>query len=101
MFGRVLEVDAADPIALFGLGNALAALERWAEAEDAYARAIAAQRTNAALYLARGRVLERLSRGAEAVAVYRAGMEVASRRGDLAPLREMQTRVLLVGEPGQ
>lgn len=96
MFSKVLEIDPEDPIALFGLGNALSALGDWQRAEESYARAMAAQGNNSAIFLARGRALERLGRSERALAVYRDGLEVASRRGDLSPLREMEARILLL-----
>ncbi len=96
MFGEVLEIDPDDALALMGAGSALATLERHAEAEPLLARAVAAQPDNSALYLAHGRALELLGRGEEAVAAFRAGVAVASRKGDLQPLREMEHRLLLL-----
>jgi len=96
MFGQVLEIDPEDPLALFGLGNALAALEEWEEAAGVYARAARAEKDNSAVHLARGKALEKLDRVAEAAAVYGAGLEVASRKGDLMPLKEMENRLLLL-----
>jgi folate-binding protein YgfZ len=97
MFAQVLEIDAEDDVALFGLGNALAVLGELEEAADLYARAAAVERDNSAVYLAHGKVLEQLGRDDEAESVYRAGMEVASRKGDLMPLKEMEHRILLLG----
>ena len=97
MFGRVLEFDPVDSIALFGMGKALTVLDRLEEAAEVLARAVEADRSNSAVYLARGKALEGCGMAGEALAVYRAGMEVASRRGDLMPLREMEHRVLLLG----
>jgi tetratricopeptide (TPR) repeat protein len=96
MFSKVLEIDPEDPIALFGLGNALSTLGDWEQAEQLYARAMTAQGNNSAIFLARGRALERLGRSDRALAVYRDGLEVASRRGDLSPLKEMEARILLL-----
>lgn len=99
MFEEVLEIDSEDPIALFGLGNALSALEDWEGAERVLAKSCAMQSDNSAAWLARGKALEMLNREADAVAVYRAGMAVASKKGDLMPLKEMERRVLLLS-PG-
>ncbi|MDG2332976.1 MAG: glycine cleavage T C-terminal barrel domain-containing protein [Myxococcota bacterium] len=96
MFGQVLEFDPDDPVALFGMGNASAALGEWEEAIVAYARATSVEAENSAVYLAHGRALERVGRKSEAETVYRAGMLVASKKGDLMPLKEMEHRVLLV-----
>jgi folate-binding protein YgfZ len=94
LFSKVLEIDPEDPIALFGLGNALYVLEEWGKAEESYARAMDVQRNNSAIFLARGKALEKLGHREEALAVYKEGLEVASRRGDMTPLREIESRIL-------
>lgn len=96
MFEEVIEIDPEDPIALFGLGSALSALGEWAAAEAALAKACAAQKDNSPVYLAHGKALEMLGRKAGAIAVYRAGMAVASKKGDLMPLKEMERRMILL-----
>lgn len=96
MFEQVLEIDPDDPVALFGLGTALGHLDAWADAEQTFARAIAAQKTNSAVYLGRGKALEKLARYDDAIDVYRAGIEVASKKGDLMPLKEMENRMRLL-----
>jgi len=96
MFMEVLDLDGDDPLALMGAGNALTTLDRHAEGEPLLARARAAQPDNSALYLAHGRVQELLGRGAEAADTYRTGIVVASRKGDLQPLREMEHRLLML-----
>jgi len=96
MFKEVLEIDAEDPVALFGMGNALLQLDHTAEAVAAYEKACAAQKDNSAVYAAWGKALEALKRTKDAIAVYRQGMEVASKKGDLMPLKEMEHRVLLL-----
>ena len=95
MFAQVLEIDPDDPIALFGLGNALTVLAEWEEAAAAYGRAVNFDAGNSAVYLAHGKALEELGLNLEAEGVYRAGMEVASKKGDLMPLKEMEHRLLL------
>ena len=96
MFEQVLEFDPVDPIALFGIGSALAVLMEWAEAARMLERASDADKNNSAVYLAWGKALEELGQTDEAIATYESGMEVASRRGDLMPLKEMEHRVLLL-----
>ena len=96
MFEEVIEIDPEDPIALFGLGNALSALGEWAKAEATLANACAAQKDNSPIYLAHGKALEMLGREADAITVYRAGMAVASKKGDLMPLKEMERRMILL-----
>ncbi|MCH7866422.1 MAG: hypothetical protein IH881_01915 [Myxococcales bacterium] len=101
MFSQVLEIDPDDQVALFGSGNALSTLGEWERAESHYAKACEVDAKNSAVYLARGKALEALNRPADAEAVYRDGMEVASRKGDLMPLKEMEHRVLLLSGASQ
>lgn len=96
MFREVLDLDPEDPLALSGAGDALTDLGRAEEAEPLLARAAAAQPEQTAPYLKHGKALEALGRPDEAAAVYRAGIAVASRRGDLQPLREMERRVVML-----
>lgn len=97
MFAEVLAIDPDDPLALMGLGNALVALDRLDEAEPHLARACAVQKDNSAAFAGHGKLLERLGRSDEARAVFTAGVQVASRKGDLMPLREMEHRLLVLG----
>ncbi len=98
MFGEVLEIDPDDPLALLGLGNALAELEDFVAAEPHLARACVVQHDNSAAFATHGQVLERLGRDTEAAETYRRGVTVASRKGDLMPLREMEHRLLMLAD---
>jgi len=98
MFAEVLELDPADPLALMGMGKALADLEDFTEADRYLEEALTAQPDNSSLYAARGKVLEALDRAREAGEVYRQGVAVASRRGDLMPLKDMEHRLLMLGD---
>jgi folate-binding protein YgfZ len=96
MFARVLEIDPVDPVALFGCGTSHAVLENWTASADFFTRAVEVNTQNSAAHLGLGKALEGLDQIPSAIAAYKAGMEVASRRGDLMPLREMEHRVLLL-----
>ena len=91
----MLAFDPEDAIALFGLGSAHCVLEEWEPAVDVLTRALVADKNNSAIYLAHGKALESLGRSNEAKETYTAGMAIASKRGDLMPLREMEHRMLL------
>lgn len=97
MFSQVLEFDPDDPIALFGMGKALLTLDEPAEAAGLLARAVTVDKNNSAVYPLHGRALEALGDHDAAIEVYRQGVEVASRKGDLMPLKEMEHRLLLLG----
>lgn len=99
MFAEVLQADPVDGLALMGLGSALLDLERYEEAAGHLGRALESQPDNSALYLSRGKALEKLERHDEARETYRAGVEVASRRGDFLPLKELEHRLFLLEAP--
>jgi folate-binding protein YgfZ len=99
MFEKVLAFDPDDGIANFGLGQALLTLGEVEAAIDALTRAVTVEPNNAVAYAALGRALERAERRDDAVATYQRGLVVASKRGDLMPLREMEHRLLLLGAP--
>ena len=63
---------------------------------ETYARAVQSDPKNSAIYLAWGKALEQTHQSEEAIDVYRRGMDMASQRGDLMPLKEMEHRVLLL-----
>ncbi|MEC7240957.1 MAG: tetratricopeptide repeat protein [Myxococcota bacterium] len=96
MFAKVLEIDADDGVALFGSGTSHAVLGQWQDAAASFARAVEVDEQNSAAHLGLGKALEALGKPEAAVEAYKRGMEIASRRGDLMPLREMEHRVLLL-----
>jgi len=96
MFSEVLELDQEDALALMGMGKALADLQEYDRADDFLGRARNAQKDNSSLYATHGKVLEALGRPVDAAEVYRQGVAVASRRGDLMPLKDMEHRLLLL-----
>jgi folate-binding protein YgfZ len=96
MFRQVMEIDPEDSIALFGLGSAHLILGEWNDAARILEQANRVDPKNSAVYLARGKALEKLDHTADAVEVYKQGMDVASKKGDLMPLKEMEQRRLLL-----
>lgn len=97
MFERVLELDADDPVALFGAATAKLQLELWGDAVDLFRRAVNGDKNNSAAWLGLGKALEATGDPIGATETYRQGVEVASKRGDLMPLREMEHRVAILG----
>lgn len=96
MFAEVLEVDPADPLALMGMGQALEVLGDLTPAAEFLQRALQVDQDNSVVYAGLGRVLARLERTSEAREVFQKGIVVASRRGDLMPLRDMEDRKSVV-----
>jgi folate-binding protein YgfZ len=93
MFYKVLEIDAVDQVANFGLGSIYLDTGKYEEALVPLKTVVEHYRDHSAAYLALGKTLEKLSRKEEAAEVYKNGIEAASKKGDLMPLRDMQTRL--------
>jgi folate-binding protein YgfZ len=89
MFEEVLEIDAEDPVASFGLGKILLTLEQAGEALPHLRQAVATKPDYSAAWLSLGGACEKLGATDEAISSYRSGIEAASRVGDLAPMRSM------------
>jgi folate-binding protein YgfZ len=98
MFTEVLAIDPEDPLALMGMGKALSDLADHGQADSYLERALAAQPDNSALYAARGKTLEALGKPNLARDIYRRGIAVASRKGDLMPLKDMEHRLLMLAD---
>ena len=97
MFVEVLEIDPEDPVATMGLGQAYIQLDRHAEAIPYLETATRAQKDFSAAYLNLGKCHEVLGNTEAARAAYKTGIEVAGRKGDLMPMREMERRLKQLG----
>ena len=93
MFAEVLEFDPDDPLATFGSGMAHIQLNEYEKAIPHLQRATQVQKDYSVAYLNLGKCYEFLGRADEARAAYQVGIECASRKGDLMPLREMERRL--------
>jgi folate-binding protein YgfZ len=92
MFKEVLEIDPDDPVATFGLGKAYVQLLQYEEAIPYLRHATEVQKDFSAAYLDLGKCLEFLGKTGEALEQYQTGIAIASRKGDLMPMREMERR---------
>ena len=93
MFHKVLEIDAIDQVANFGLGSIYLDTGKYEEALGPLKTVVEHYPDHSAAYLALGKTLEKLSRKEEAAEIYKDGIEAASKKGDLMPLRDMQNRL--------
>lgn len=93
MFHKVLEIDPIDQVANFGLGSIYLDTGKYEEALGPLQTVVKHYQDHSAAYLALGKTLDKLSRKEEAAEVYKKGIEAASKKGDLMPLKDMQTRL--------
>lgn len=93
MFRQVLEIDPADPLGNFGLGELLIEEGRFMEAVAHLEKALDGDPHYSAALLALGRAQEGTEDLDAARATYRRGIDVAAARGDLAAANTMQARL--------
>jgi len=93
LFKQVLEIDPIDQVANFGLGSVYHDLKRYEEALPPLQTVIKENKDYSAAYVLLGKTMEKLSRQNEAIQAYQEGIAVASRKGDLMPLKEMQQKL--------
>lgn len=93
MFRQVLVLDPRDPLGHFGLGELCVEAGRFEEAVEHLEAALEVEPSHSAAHLALGRAWEGLNRVEEALGVYRRGVEVAAKRGDLRTATRMQERL--------
>lgn len=93
MFNQVLEIDPEDTVALFGLGDVYYFREKYSESAIALEKVVKLDEKYSAAYLLLGKALEAIGNLERAEQVYKKGINVASKRGDMMPANEMQTRL--------
>jgi folate-binding protein YgfZ len=100
MFKQVLEIDADDLLANHGTGSAYVELEDYASAIPFLKKALETKPTHTVAYLALGKAYEGTGDIALATKTYEDGIAVASKRGDMTPMKEMQERMAQLGKAG-
>lgn len=93
MFNQVLEIDPEDTVALFGLGDVFYFREKYSESVIVLEKVVGFDEKYSAAYLLLGKALEALGNLERAEQVYKKGINIASKRGDMMPANEMQTRL--------
>ncbi|ATH09378.1 hypothetical protein BIY24_15950 [Halobacteriovorax marinus] len=94
MFKQVLEIDADDTIANFGMGDVYFHRKEYSMAKTHLERVIAVDAKYSTAYSLLGKTLEVLGEKEEAKRIYTKGIEVASAKGELMPANEMQARLV-------
>lgn len=96
MFKQVLEIDSEDLLANAGVGSIYVELEEFEQAIPYLLKSIEVKPTHSMSYVALGAAYSGLKRWDEATKTYRQGIEVAAKRGDMTPLKEMQLQLAKV-----
>lgn len=93
MFQQVLELDADDKIALFGMADVAFYRGEYAEAITKLSKVIALDPKYSTAFVLLGKSYEALGSPQSARTIYEQGIEVASKQGDMMPANEMQSRL--------
>jgi folate-binding protein YgfZ len=93
MFRQVLEIDPDDFLANAGMGSAYVDMEKFEDALPYLQKALAVRPTHTVAYVTLAQAYEQLGRIDDAVQVYTTGVAVAAQRGDLTPMKEMQSQL--------
>lgn len=90
MFRQVLEIDAEDTLANYGLGSIAVERGDWEVARTHLEKVLAADPKYSVAYLALGRALKGMGKIEEAKNIWREGIKVSAAKGDLMPANQMQ-----------
>lgn len=97
---KAISFDPEDVLGYFSLGSVYLDAKRYPEAAEALQKAIEVDPNHSPSYASLGQVLTELERIEQARRVYEKGIEVASKRGDIIPLRRMESRLKRLSEKG-
>ena len=101
-FRQIVDLDPDDSFSHFGYASALYDAGRYPEAIDEFRAAIRLKPDYSAAYRELGKALEKTEMPANAIQVYREGIPIAERNGDLQTLKEMQVFLKRLEQgPGQ
>lgn len=93
MFRQVLEIDADDLLANYGLGSVYVDLKDYAAAVPYLEKALVIKPAHTVAYLALGEAFVELGKIPDAIATYEKGIAIAAQRGDITPMKEMQAQL--------
>jgi len=88
-FERMLATGKDGALLRFSIGNEYAKANDWGAAAEALANAVALDAQFTAAWKLYGRALQETGRPQDALAAYRAGIDVAKRKGDRQAEKEM------------
>jgi len=94
MFRQVLEIDADDTIANFGIADVYFYRKEYESAREHLMKVISVDEKYSTAYSLLGKTLEVLGDKQKAKEIYTKGIEVASAKGELMPANEMQARLV-------
>jgi len=96
-YKQVIELDPADVLGYFSLGNAYLDAGKKREAVDVFEKAVEVDPSHSSSYFGFGLALESLGDKDKARRIYKKGTEVADKQGDVMTLKKMEARLRSLG----
>lgn len=93
MFRQVLEIDDEDTLANFGIGSIEVEKKNWEKAIPYLEKVIKADTNYSVAYLALGKAYKGIGQKEKAEKVWREGISIAAKKGDLMPANQMQSEI--------
>lgn len=93
MFRQVLEIDGEDTLANYGIGSIAVERKEWPRAITHLEKVIAADTNYSVAYLALGKAYKGVGLIEKAREVWKSGISVAAKKGDLMPANQMQAEL--------
>lgn len=97
MFRQVLEIDADDTLANYGLGSIAVERGEWTVAREHLERVLKQDPKYSVAYLALGKALKGLGLKEDAKNIWQEGIKVSAAKGDLMPANQMQQELTFLG----
>ncbi len=98
-FKEVIELDPADVLGYFSLGNTYLDSGRKREAVETFEKAVAVDPNHSSSYYGFGLSLEALGDFEKARKIYNRGIQVAEARGDMMTQKKMESRLRALDKP--
>jgi tetratricopeptide (TPR) repeat protein len=93
MFLQVLEIDEEDTLANYGIGSIAVEKGNWDKAKVHLEKVLASDGNYSVAYLALGKAYKGLGLKSEAQRIWKEGILVAAKKGDLMPANQMQSEL--------
>jgi folate-binding protein YgfZ len=93
MFKQVLEIDSSDTVALYGMSDILFYRGLFHEAQQHLEQVLKTDEQYSVAYLLLGKCLESQKLNQDAMRIYEKGIMISTKRGDMMPANEMQSRL--------
>lgn len=96
-FRQIIDMDPGDVLGHFGAGKACLDLKRFGEAAQHFEKTIEIQKDYSVAWANLGQAYAALGEREKARETFERGIEVARGKGDMMPMRDMQTRLEKLG----